>query len=69
MHSSAPANSTSRCIYTSLRDYLETNNTHKMMLIDTYTNENRAREKIHVQKKSRVCTAKSASEFLSWRKP
>lgn len=64
MHSSAPAHCTSRCIYTSLRDYLQTNNTHKIMPIDSYTMESRARERIHVQKKSTVCKIKSTGKFL-----
>lgn len=64
MHSSAPAHCTSRCIYINLRDYLQTNSTHKMMLIDSYTMESRARERIYVQQKSTVCKIKSAGKFL-----
>lgn len=35
-----------------------------MVLIDSYTVESRAREKIHVQKKSTVFKIKSASKFV-----
>lgn len=35
-----------------------------MVLIDSYTVESRARERIHVQKKSTVFKIKSASKFV-----